>query len=199
MSPGRSFFVTSSATRPLGLVGAEVHHHRDVGERARLHRVLHRRPLRAAVVRGLDADDHARVLLAPSPRSARPPCPRGPARTAPPRMPLPTMLRKASTRVFERSITRVLKSSKLRQPAPPASTTVVTPTRKREAVGVDAVVAGVGALLAGARVDVGVDVDQAGRDVEAGDVDRLEGLGGIDLAARPPRPCPPRWPRRARR
>jgi len=47
----------------------------------------------------------------------------------PPRMPWPTMLRKASTRVFDRSMTRVLKSSKLRQPAPPASATVVTPTR----------------------------------------------------------------------
>jgi hypothetical protein len=44
-------------------------------------------------------------------------------------MPFPTMLRKASTLVFERSMTRVLKSSKFRQPDPPASTTVVTPTR----------------------------------------------------------------------
>ncbi len=48
----------------------------------------------------------------------------------PPRMPLPTMFRKASTRVFERSMTRVLNSSKLRQPAQPASATVVTPARR---------------------------------------------------------------------
>ena len=48
----------------------------------------------------------------------------------PPRMPLPTMLRKASTRVFERSMTRALNSSKLRHPAQPASATVVTPARK---------------------------------------------------------------------
>ena len=47
----------------------------------------------------------------------------------PPRMPLPTMLRKARMRVLDRSMTRSLKSSKLRQPAHPASATVVTPTR----------------------------------------------------------------------
>ena len=49
---------------------------------------------------------------------------------ASPRMPLPTILMKASTRVFARSMTRDLKSSKLRQPAQPASATVVTPTRR---------------------------------------------------------------------
>ena len=47
----------------------------------------------------------------------------------PPRMPWPTMFSIASTRVRERSITRSLKSAKLRQPAQPASTTVVTPER----------------------------------------------------------------------
>ena len=77
-------------------------------------------------------------------------------------------------------MTRSLKSSKLRQPAQPASATVVTPDAQREAVRVDAVVAGVGALLAGARVDVDVDVDEAGGHVEARDVDDLEGLGGVD-------------------
>ena len=46
--------------------------------------------------------------------------------TAPP-MPAPTMFRNASTRVFARSITRSLKSGKLRQPELPASATVVTP------------------------------------------------------------------------
>ena len=51
---------------------------------------------------------------------------------------------------------------------------------QREPVRVDAVVARVGALLAGARVEVRVDVDEPGSDVEARDVDHLEGLGGID-------------------
>jgi hypothetical protein len=53
----------------------------------------------------------------------------------PPRMPLPTMFSRARTRVRERSITRSLKSSKLRQPAQPASTTVVTPTRSMKPSG----------------------------------------------------------------
>ena len=44
-------------------------------------------------------------------------------------MPAPTMLRNDSTRVFWVSMIRVLKSSKLRHPADPASATVVTPTR----------------------------------------------------------------------
>ena len=41
-------------------------------------------------------------------------------------MPAPTMLRKAVTRVLEVSMTRLLKSSKFRQPELPASDTVVT-------------------------------------------------------------------------
>ena len=44
-------------------------------------------------------------------------------------MPPPTMLRKAVTRVFAWSMTRLLKSSKFRQPALPASVTVVTQLR----------------------------------------------------------------------
>ena len=85
----------------------------------------------------------------------------------PPRMPLPTMLRKASTRVFDRSMTRCLKSSKLRQPAHAGVGHRRDADAQREAVGVDAVVAGVGAALARAGEDVGVDVDEAGRHVQA--------------------------------
>ncbi len=48
----------------------------------------------------------------------------------PPALPRPTMLMKASTRVLERSITMSFMCSKLRQPAPPGSATVVTPARK---------------------------------------------------------------------
>ena len=115
--------------RPFRLVPPEIDHHRDVGGGARLDRALHRRPFRPGVVRRLDPDDRPAVGRAPRPPSAAPPCRRGPARTRPPRIPWPTMLRKASTRVRDRAITRDLKSSKFRQPELPASTTVVTPAR----------------------------------------------------------------------
>ena len=46
-----------------------------------------------------------------------------------PAMPCPTMLSITSTRVLEVSMMRVLKSSKVRQPELPGSTTVVTPVR----------------------------------------------------------------------
>ena len=49
------------------------------------------------------------------------------------------------------------------------------------AVRVEAVIAGVRAALAGAGVDVGVDVDQAGSHVEAGDVDHFESGGRIQM------------------
>ena len=45
-------------------------------------------------------------------------------------MPNPTMFNIANTRVRARSMTRLRKSSKLRQPELPASTIVVTPDRK---------------------------------------------------------------------
>ena len=53
----------------------------------------------------------------------------------PPPIPLPTMFSIESTRVCERSMIRCLKSSKLRQPELPASTTVVTPDRSMCASG----------------------------------------------------------------
>ena len=52
---------------------------------------------------------------------------------------------------------------------------------KREAVGVHAVVAGVGSLLARPRKHVRVDVDETGHDLKARDVDRLRRVGRIDL------------------
>ena len=75
-------------------------------------------------------------------------------------------------------MTRALKSSKLRQPGAAGVDHRRDADAEREAVGIDAVVAGVRAALAGAGVDVHVDVDEAGRDVQARDVDGLE--------ARPP-------------
>ena len=80
-------------------------------------------------------------------------------------------------------MTRSLKSSKLRQPAQPASATVVTPDAEREAVGIDAVVAGVGLALAGAGVHVHVDVDEPRRHVQPGDVHRLQASAGSIVAA----------------
>ena len=52
---------------------------------------------------------------------------------------------------------------------------------EREAVGIDAVVAGVRPPLAGPGEDVHVDVDQSRRHVQARDVDGLEGASRVDL------------------
>ena len=101
--------------------------------------------------------------------------------TGSPPIPLPTIFSSASTRVCERSITRSLKSGKLRQPELPASTTVVTPAAKRESVGIDAVVAVVSAAPAGARVDVHMDIHQAGRDIQSGHIDHLVRLRRRDI------------------
>ena len=88
-------------------------------------------------------------------------------------------------------------SPKLRQPELPASTTVVTPLRKREAIGAHAILARIFAVHA-AGEDMHVHVDQAGRHVERGDIDGLRaweaGMFGSTAAIRPGR-----WPRRARR
>ena len=51
---------------------------------------------------------------------------------------------------------------------------------KREAVGIHAVVAGVGATLAHPGKDVDVDVDEARSDIEPRDVDHLQGAGRIE-------------------
>src|SRR5579871_1146074 len=50
-----------------------------------------------------------------------------------------------------------------------------------EAIGILAVIAVVRVAPARARIDVHVDVDEAGSDVEAGDIDDLPGLRGIDV------------------
>ena len=50
-------------------------------------------------------------------------------------MPLPTMFSSASTRVFEFAITVLRNSSKVRQPLPPASTTVVAPAGREVSSG----------------------------------------------------------------
>ncbi len=50
--------IIKRAGRP---VGAEIHHHGNIGPGARDHRLLHRNPFRAVEVRRLDADDHLRI------------------------------------------------------------------------------------------------------------------------------------------
>ena len=80
-----------------------------------------------------------------------------------------------------RSMMRCLKSSKLRHPDPPTSTTVVTPERGATTSGIDAVVAGVRSRLAGAGVHMRVNVDEAGADEEPWTIDRFHGIRRIDL------------------
>ena len=57
MSPGRSFFVTSSLSGRSGLFDPKSTITGNVGDRAGFDRALDRRPLGPAEVRGLDADD----------------------------------------------------------------------------------------------------------------------------------------------
>ena len=102
---------SSSPARPAGRSGWFAPKSTITGmfaERAGLDRALDRRPLGPGVVRGLDADDQALVLAAPSRRSASASMSARSCSNVPPRMPWPTMLRNASTRVRERSMTRVL-------------------------------------------------------------------------------------------
>ncbi len=86
------------------------------------------------------------------------------------------MLRKARTRVRDRSMTRW---REVLEVAPAGAAGVGDgghPDAEGEPVRIDAVVAGVGILLAGPGEDVDVDVDQAGRHVEPRRVHDLERL-----------------------
>ena len=170
MSPGRSLRRIRSSSRPLRMVLAEVHHHRHVGQRAGLDGTLDRRPLRALVVRGLDADDdvampaghvggglHVHVGEVLLERAAA----HAVADDVEER-------EHARLRAGDDPIVEVLEVA-------PAGAAGVGDGRhagaEREAVGIDAVVARVGPSFAGARVDVRVDVHQARRHVQAGRVD----------------------------
>ena len=79
-----------------------------------------------------------------------------------------------------RSMTRFLNSGKLRQPEEPASTMVVTPLRRVKPSGARLQRTVVVVLVVEAPEDVGVEVDEAGCDVESGDVDGLDGGVGGD-------------------
>ena len=167
--------------RPLvGVVVAEIDHHRNVRRRCRFDRALDRGPFRSGVVRGLDADDRPLVLLRHR---------RGRLRIhvgevlleLPAAHPVADDVdegQHARARAIDDARLEVLE-------VPPARPAGIGHRRdanaERETVGIHAVVAGIRAGLAGAGVDVGVDVDQAGRDVQPRDVNRLAGLGRVDF------------------
>jgi len=117
---GRSFRVTSLASGHSGRFSPVVDHDRYIRQRARFDTTLHRRPFRTGEVRRLDAHNHAGISLSSFRSWLRRHVGEILLELAAAH-PLPTMLRKAKTRVLDRSMTRCLKSSKFRQPAPPAS------------------------------------------------------------------------------
>ena len=84
-----------------------------------------------------------------------------------------------------------LKSSKLRQPEPPASATVVTPTRKVNPSGKTLLSPAYESAFARAGVDVRVDVDQTRSDVETRNIHHFTGFGRIDLRSAPLQSCRP--------
>ena len=71
-------------------------------------------------------------------------------------------------RTCERSITCLRKPMKLPGPAEPVSTAVVTPAGAAEFLGIDA-------ERGAAPIDMGVKVDEPGRDDQAGDIAHLRG------------------------
>jgi hypothetical protein len=86
------------------------------------------------------------------------------------------MLRKARLRSADDAIVELLEIA----PARASRVGDRGDTRaQRERIGVDAIVAGIRPALACAGEDVHVNVDQAGRDNQACDVDHLERVGGI--------------------
>ena len=103
----------------------------------------------------------------------------------PPPMPLPTILRNASTRVLD-AIDHVV--FEIGEIAPAGAARVRHgghAAAEREAIGIDAVVARIGAARARSGVDVHVDVDETRRDVQPFNIDYLAGLvccnGGCDV------------------
>ena len=99
----------------------------------------------------------------------------------PPRMPLPTMFRNASTRVvgaIDDALLEVLEVA-------PARSAGVDDRRdarsRRHDIRIHAVVARIGALLSSSRVHVRVNVDESGRDEQPARIDRLRRIRRIDL------------------
>ena len=104
------------------------------------------------------------------------------------------MLSSASTRVRALSMTRSLKSGKLRQPEVPASTTVVTPLRN-ECASTWTLLSLRNSFVLRAGIDVNVNVDQPGRDGQPVDIHQLPRFRRRDIRRRLERSCRRRWPR----
>ena len=150
---------------PLRQVRPEVDHYRDVGHRPGLDRALDRRPVGPGVVRRLDPNNQPRmlerhvggglhlhvreiVLELPAPHAVTDDVEEGQH----------TRFRSIDDARFE--VVEI----------PPAGAAGVGDGRhtnpEGEAIGIDAVVAGVRTSLASAGVDVRMDIDQAGRHVQ---------------------------------
>ena len=129
MSPGRRCLVTSSSN---GRAGLKLPKSTATGILAAVpaatarSTAVHSGPVKCAVLMPTMMSGYWRATLAVA--SASMSCVFC-SIVEPPAIPRPTMLSMARTRVRARSITRVLKSAKLRHPDDPRSTTVVTPLR----------------------------------------------------------------------
>ena len=166
--------------RPLRLIRAEIHHHGNIRERSRFHRVLDRSPFRPGVMRGLDADDQPWILLCHIRRGLRLHIGEivfifrtAHARAHDIQERQHARLRAIDHVLFEIFEILVARAAGIRHRRHADS--------KREAVGENAVVAGIRMRLAGARVHVHVNVDQSGRDVKPLDADRLQRGRRIDV------------------
>ena len=166
--------------RALGVIGTEVHHDGDVGQRSSLDGVLDRRPFRTCVVRRLDPDNRAPILAGHLGRRRRLHVAlilfeRAAAH------PMADDVQEREDACFgatDDAIVEVLEVA-------PARASRIGHRRDARAEGetvrVDAVVAGVRLLLPGAGVDVGVDVNESWRDIQAGHVNGHRGLFRIDV------------------
>ena len=165
--------------RPLGAERAEVHHHRNVRRCAGLHRALDGGPLRAGEMRGLDSNHRVFVLLGLIGCSGRVHIVHvlldGPAAHA--------VAHDIQQRQHARFGAIDDAIFEIRKIAPAGAAGVDDrghTAAKGEPVGIDAAVAGIGAALACARVDVNVNIDQSRGHVESGDIHHLVGFGRVD-------------------
>ncbi len=182
MSPGRSRFGDQLVVRALDPEVAEVHHDRNLCDRAGFDRAIHGNPFRSLIVRGLDPDDHVAMLQ----RHLR----RG-LRIHVVDVLLGHVRRHAQShdvqhRQHARSRPIDDAVSELFEVAPPGAAGVHHgrhPRPEAEPVGQDAVVAGPRVLHAGRGEDVNVLVDETRGHVQAPDIDHRARLRRIDVAS----------------
>ena len=152
--------------RTLGLVRAEVHHHRNICQRPGLDCTLDRRPLRAGIVRSLDANDEPRMTERHVGRRLR-------LHVGEVLLELVAAHPVADDiEKCQNPRLRAIDDARLEvvEVAPARSAGVGDsrhPGAKREPIRIDTVVAGVRSRLTGASVDVRMQIDQAGDDVQA--------------------------------